>query len=78
MRRKFALLWLAGSLATMLCSCAAPRIAGGEVGGVVPLAGITQQQAFKMAQDHCAAFGHVARALAVRGEEGGKLVFECV
>jgi hypothetical protein len=78
MRRKFVLLWLAGSLATMLCACAAPRIAGGEVGGVVPLAGITQEQAFKMAKEHCAAFGHTARPLAFRREEGGKLVFECV
>jgi hypothetical protein len=78
MPRKFVLLLLAGSFATMLCACAAPRIAGGEVGGVVPLAGMTQEQALRMAQGHCAAFGHVARPLAVRSEEGGKLVFECV
>ena len=69
---------LAGFSAITLRACAAPRVAGGEVGGVVPLAGITQEQAFGMAQGHCAAFGHTARTLAVRSEEGGKLVFECL
>ena len=78
MRCNPVLILLAGSLATTLCACAGPKIAGSEVGGVLPLSGITQEQALKMAQDHCAAFGHVARTLAIRGEEGGKFVFECV
>jgi hypothetical protein len=78
MRRNSVLILLAGSLATTLGACAGPRIAGGEVGGVIPLSGITQEQALGMAQDHCAAFGHTARPLAIRREEGGKFVFECV
>jgi len=78
MRRNSVLIWLAGSLAMMLCACAGPKVAGGEVGGVVPLIGITQAQAHEMAQNHCATFGHVARTLAIRPEEGGKFVFECV
>jgi hypothetical protein len=78
MRRNSMLIWLANSLAMTLCACAGPKVAGGEVGGIVPLVGITQEQALKLAQDYCAAFGHVARALAIRSEEGGKFVFECV
>ena len=78
MRRVSVLILLAALSATTLCGCAAQRVAGSEVGGVVPLVGITQDQALGMAQNHCATFGHVARPLAVRGEEGGKLVFECV
>jgi hypothetical protein len=78
MRRNFVLTWLAGALATTLCTCAGPKIAGNEIGGVVPLTGITQDQALRMAQGHCATFGRTARTLGVRGEEGGQLVFECV
>jgi hypothetical protein len=78
MRRYSALIGLAGSLATTLCACTGPKVAGGEVGGVVPLIGITRQQAFRAAQDHCATFGHVARTLAIRTEEGGKFIFECL
>ena len=76
--RRSALIGLVGSLATTLGACAGPKVAGGEVGGVVPLTGITQEQALRAAQDHCAAFGHVARELASRSEEGGKFDFECV
>jgi hypothetical protein len=65
-------------VAGMLCACAGPKVAGGEVGGVVPLIGITQAQVLEMPQNHCATFGHVARTLAIRPEEGGKFVFECV
>ena len=78
MRPDFTLIWLAGALATTLCACAGPKVAGNEIGGVVPLAGITQEQALKAAQGHCAGFGRTARALAVRREEGGQFVFECV
>jgi hypothetical protein len=78
MRTNFPLLWLAGALAIALCACAGPRVAGNEIGGVVPLAGITHEQALKVAQGHCAGFGRTARALAVRGEDGGQFVFECV
>jgi hypothetical protein len=77
MRGYSTLIGLGGSLAVTLCACTGPKVAGGEVGGVVPLIGITQEQAFRAAQDHCAAFGHVARTLAIRSEEGGKFVFEC-
>jgi hypothetical protein len=78
MCRNSVLIWLAVSLETALCACASQSVAGGEVGGVVPLIGVTQEQALKMAQEHCATFGHVARTLAIRPEEGGKFVFECV
>jgi hypothetical protein len=75
MRRNSVLIWLAGSLAMILCACAGPNVAGGEVGGVVPLIGITQEQAVAKSLRH---LGHVARTLAIRPEEGGKFVFECV
>jgi hypothetical protein len=78
MRCNFVPIGLAGALATTLCACAGPKIAGNEIGGVVPLTGITQDQAVSMAQGHCAAFGRKARTLGVRNEEGGQLVFECV
>jgi hypothetical protein len=77
MRSDFMPIWLAAALATTLCACAGPKVAGNEIGGVVPPAGITQEQALKVAQGHCAGFGRTARALAVRGEEGGQFVFEC-
>jgi len=78
MRCNFVPIGLAGALATALYACAGPKIAGNEIGGVVPLTGITQDQAVRMAQGHCATFGRKARALGVRNEEGGQLVFECV
>jgi hypothetical protein len=72
------LIWLAGALAIALCACAGPRVAGNEIGGVVPLTGITQERALEMAQGHCATYGRTARTLGVRNEEGGRFVFECV
>jgi hypothetical protein len=78
MRRNFVGIGVAGALATTLCACAGPKVAGSEIGGVVPLTGITHDQALRIAQSHCAAFGRTARTLGVRSEEGGQLVFECV
>jgi hypothetical protein len=79
MHRDLALLWF-GSFAMIaaLSACASPRVAGGEVGGVVPLTGITQDQALALATAHCSKYGRSARIIAVRAEEGGKAVFECL
>jgi hypothetical protein len=51
--------------------------AGNEVGGVVPLSGTTKEQALKIAQIHCSQYGHSARIISIRAEDGGKAVFEC-
>ena len=59
----------------ILCAGASPRVAAGEVGGVVPPIGRTRQQ-IKMTQDHCAIFSHVARTLAIRLEKGGNFCTE--
>ena len=61
-----------------LAACAGPKVPGNEVGGVVPMAGMTQEQALKIAQAHCTNYGRSARMLSIRAEEGGKLVFECL
>src|SRR3984893_18416555 len=61
-----------------LSACAGPRIAGNEIGGVVPLVGTTQEHAVDAARTHCSIYGRSARILAIRAEEGGKAVFECV
>ena len=41
------------ALIAALSACAGRRVAGNEIGGVVPLVGTTQEQAFEMAQAHC-------------------------
>jgi hypothetical protein len=65
--------------AIVLSACARTTVAvGGEIGGVVSLVGISQDQALKSAQDHCSKYGTSARMVSVRPEEGGKFVFECV
>jgi hypothetical protein len=62
----------------VLSGCAAPKIAGNEIGGAVPLAGITRQQAAEMARAHCAKYGRSARVLTVNNDGGAKAVFECI
>ena len=52
-------------------------IAGNEIGGAIPMAGITRQQAAEMARAHCLKYGHSARILAIRSDDGAKAVFEC-
>lgn len=55
-----------------------PKVSGSEVGGAVPLAGITAEQATQLSRSHCAKYGRTARPLATRPEAGGELVFECI
>jgi hypothetical protein len=79
MHRDLIVGWLSAlALMAALSACAGPRVAGNEIGGVVPLVGTTQEHAFEMAQAHCSNYGRSARLLAIRAEEGGKAVFECV
>jgi hypothetical protein len=59
--------------------CAAgPRVAGTEIGGAIPMAGITHEQASEMARAHCSKYGHSSRILAVRTDDDAKAVFECI
>jgi hypothetical protein len=60
-----------------LSGCVTANIAGTEIGGTVPMAGITRQQAAEMARLHCAKYGRSARILAIRTEDGAKAIFEC-
>jgi hypothetical protein len=60
-----------------LCGCAGPTAAGSEIGGTVPMAGITRLEAVELAQAHCAKYGRSSRILAIRSEDGDKAVFEC-
>jgi hypothetical protein len=62
----------------VLSGCAGPTVAGNEIGGAIPMAGITRQQASEMARAHCAKYGHSSRMLAIRSEAGEKAIFECI
>jgi len=62
----------------VLSGCAGPQVAGNEIGGAIPLAGITRQQAAELARAHCAKYGHSSRMLAVNTDGGAKAVFECI
>jgi hypothetical protein len=62
----------------LLSGCVGPTAAGNEIGGAVPMAGITRLQAADLAQAHCAKYGKASRLLAIRSEDGEKAVFECV
>ena len=55
-----------------------PKVAGNEIGGAIPMAGLTREQAAEMARAHCSKYGHSARMLAVRPDAGDKAVFECI
>jgi hypothetical protein len=70
---------LLGLLATFVLSgCAGQTVAGSEIGGAIPMAGLTRQQAAEMARAHCAKYGHSSRMLAIRSDGGEKAVFECI
>jgi hypothetical protein len=69
--------WLACA-ASLLSACAGPKIAGNEIGGVVPLAGISREQVLELARSHCAKYRRSPRMLGTRAEEGLKAVFECI
>ena len=45
------------ALLTELSGCVGPKVAGNEIGGVVPLTGISQEQALELARTHCAKYG---------------------
>jgi hypothetical protein len=79
MNRRLAALLL-GLLATFaLSGCMGTTVvAGNEIGGAIPLAGITRQQAAEMARAHCLKYGHSSRMLAIRSDAGEKAVFECI
>jgi hypothetical protein len=66
------------AVAFVLSGCAGPKVAGNEIGGAIPLEGITRQQAAELARAHCAKYGHSARMLAVNTDTGAKAVFECI
>lgn len=68
------------ALTAMLAAsgCAGPKVAGSEVGGAIPMAGITREQASEMARAHCAKYGHSSRILSVHADAGDKAVFECI
>jgi hypothetical protein len=53
------------------------NVTGSEIGGTIPMAGITRQQAAEMARAHCAQYGRSSRILAIRSEDGVKAIFEC-
>jgi hypothetical protein len=62
-----------------LSGCVTTTVAGSEIGGTVPMAGITRQQAIELAWAHCAQYGRSAHVLAIRpdGAGGLKAIFEC-
>ena len=64
--------------ALVLSGCMGPTVAGNEIGGAVPMAGITRQQAAELARAHCLKYGHSSRMLAIRSDAGEKAVFECI
>jgi len=78
MNRQFIGLLLALPAVSVLFGCAGPRVAGNEIGGAIPMGGITREQAAELAQAHCSKFGHSSRMLTVRGGTGEKAVFECI
>ena len=78
MNRRLAALLLGLSATFVLSGCMGPTVAGNEVGGAIPMAGITRQQAAEMARAHCLKYGHSSRVLAIRSDAGEKAVFECI
>jgi hypothetical protein len=77
MNRLFAAMLLGVPAPLMLSGCMTTGVAGTEVGGTIPMAGITRQQASYLARVHCAKYGRSSRILAVHSEDGVKAVFEC-
>jgi hypothetical protein len=78
MNRRFVALLLGLPATFALAGCAGPTVAGNEIGGAIPMAGITRQQAAEMARAHCLKYGHASRMLAIRSDAGEKAVFECI
>jgi hypothetical protein len=61
----------------MTSGCMTTNVAGTEIGGTIPMAGITRQQATYLARVHCAKYGRSSKILAIHSEDGVKAVFEC-
>jgi hypothetical protein len=79
MNRCLAALLLGLPAAFALSGCMeTTAVAGNEIGGAIPMAGITRQQAAEIARAHCLKYGRSARILAIRSDEGVKAVFECI
>jgi hypothetical protein len=79
MNRRLATLLLVLPAMSALCGCMeTTAVAGNEIGGAIPMAGITRQQAAEMARAHCLKYGHSSRILAIRSDGGAKAVFECI
>jgi hypothetical protein len=78
MNRLIAAMLLGVPIALPLCGClTTSNVTGSEVGGTIPMAGITRQQAADLAKSHCAKYGRSSHILAIRSEYGVKAVFEC-
>jgi hypothetical protein len=79
MNRLVAAMLLGVPVALMLSGCltTAANVTGSEVGGTVPMAGMTRQQAADLAKAHCAKYGRASHILTIRSEDGNKAVFEC-
>jgi hypothetical protein len=78
MKQQFIVLLLASTAMHGLSGCSGPKVAGNEIGGAIPMTGISRNQAAEMAKAHCAKYGHSSRMLSVRSEAGEKAVFECI
>ena len=90
MNRLIAAMFLGLPAALTLPGCVtmSGNVTGSEIGGTIPMAGITRQQAAEMARAHCAQYGRSSRILAIRPEDGVrarairsddgvKAIFEC-
>jgi hypothetical protein len=77
MNRLVAAMLLGVPMPLMLSGCMTTNVAGTEIGGTIPMAGITRQQASYLARVHCAKYGRSSKILAVHSEDGVKAVFEC-
>jgi hypothetical protein len=78
MNRLVAAMLFGTPLALALSGCMTTSgVTGSEIGGTIPMAGITRQQAAEMAQAHCAQYGRSSRILAIRSADGVKAIFEC-
>jgi hypothetical protein len=79
MNRRIVALLPGLAAAFALSGCVATTVvAGNEIGGAIPMAGLTRQQAAEMARAHCLKYGHSSRMLAIRSDGGEKAVFECI
>jgi hypothetical protein len=79
MNRRVAVVLFGVPAILMLPGCVTTNVAGSEVGGTIPMTGLTRSQAVEMARSHCALYERSAHILAVRPEDGSmKAIFECV